>query len=67
MESLCLASGVALNCVGNGRIRREGHFKKIWIQLAAGDARDALGVAILIWHHLIGREWRVESPDAQRG
>ena len=50
MENLCLAGGVALNCVGNGRILREGPFKRIWIQPAAGDAGGALGVAQLAWH-----------------
>jgi carbamoyltransferase len=47
---LCLAGGVALNCVANGRILREGPFKRLWIQPAAGDAGGALGVAQLIWH-----------------
>jgi carbamoyltransferase len=51
LDRLCLAGGVALNCVGNGRILREGPFKEIWIQPAAGDAGGALGVAQLIWHH----------------
>jgi carbamoyltransferase len=50
LENLCLAGGVALNCVGNGRILREGPFKHLWIQPAAGDAGGALGVAQLIWH-----------------
>jgi len=50
LEHLCLAGGVALNCVGNGRLLREGPFKKLWIQPAAGDAGGALGVAQLIWH-----------------
>jgi len=49
-QNLCLAGGVALNCVGNGRILREGPFEDIWIQPAAGDAGGALGVAELIWH-----------------
>jgi carbamoyltransferase len=49
-ENLCLAGGVALNCVGNGKILRNGPFKRIWIQPAAGDAGGALGVAQLIWH-----------------
>jgi carbamoyltransferase len=49
-ENLCLAGGVALNCVGNGRLLREGPFKRIWIQPASGDAGGALGVAQLIWH-----------------
>ena len=48
---LCLAGGVALNCVGNGRILREGPFEKIWIQPAAGDAGGALGAALIAWHH----------------
>jgi carbamoyltransferase len=50
LENLCLAGGVALNCVGNGRLLREGPFKHLWIQPAAGDAGGALGVAQLIWH-----------------
>jgi carbamoyltransferase len=50
LENLCLAGGVALNCVGNGRILREGPFRRVWIQPAAGDAGGALGVAQLIWH-----------------
>ncbi|MEN3369421.1 MAG: carbamoyltransferase [Verrucomicrobiota bacterium] len=49
--NLCLAGGVALNCVANGRILREGPFEKIWIQPAAGDAGGALGAALLGWHH----------------
>jgi len=50
MKNLCLAGGVALNCVGNGRIQREGPFDNIWIQPAAGDAGGAIGVALAIWH-----------------
>jgi carbamoyltransferase len=50
MENLCLAGGVALNCVGNGKLHREGPFKNIWIQPAAGDAGAAVGVAQLIFH-----------------
>jgi len=50
MENLCLAGGVALNCVGNGRLLREGPFKRLWIQPASGDAGGALGIAQLIWH-----------------
>jgi carbamoyltransferase len=67
MKNLCLAGGVALNCVGNGRILREGPFERIWIQPAAGDAGGALGVALFIWHQLLGNERRVEAPDGQRG
>jgi carbamoyltransferase len=51
-ENLCLAGGVALNCVGNGRILREGPFKRLWIQPAAGDAGGAIGVALSAWHGL---------------
>lgn len=50
VENLCLAGGVALNCVGNGRILREGPFKGLWIQPAAGDAGGALGAALAAWH-----------------
>jgi carbamoyltransferase len=50
LHDLCLAGGVALNCVGNGRIQREGAFDQIWIQPAAGDAGGALGVALSLWH-----------------
>jgi carbamoyltransferase len=49
-ENLCLAGGVALNCVGNGRILREGPFKGLWIQAAAGDAGGAVGAALAAWH-----------------
>ena len=56
-ENLCLAGGVALNCVGNGRILREGPFKNIWIQPAAGDAGGAVGAAYAAWHQL-GRQPR---------
>lgn len=50
IENLCLAGGVALNCVGNGRLLRDGPYKRLWIQPAAGDAGGALGVAYLAWH-----------------
>lgn len=53
MKNLCLAGGVALNCVGNGRLLREGPFEGIWIQPAAGDAGGALGVALDIWHEYL--------------
>ena len=51
---LCMAGGVALNCVANGRLLREGPFEDIWIQPAAGDAGGALGAALLIWHQVQG-------------
>lgn len=63
MENLCLAGGVALNCVGNGRLLREGPFKRLWIQPAAGDAGGALGVAQLIWHR---RFKGTRAPDGRR-
>ena len=52
-NNLCLAGGVALNCVGNGRILREGPFEDIWIQPAAGDAGGALGAALLVWYQYL--------------
>jgi carbamoyltransferase len=55
LRDLCLAGGVALNCVGNGRLLREGPFDQIWIQPAAGDAGGALGVAMSIWHKHLGK------------
>jgi len=65
---LCLAGGVALNCVGNGRILREGPFKKIWIQPAAGDAGGALGAALIGWHHYHDKPRVVaHRSDSQRG
>jgi len=69
MENLCLAGGVALNCVGNGRLLREGPFKNIWIQPAAGDAGGALGTALFIWHQLLDKPRTVApgSTDSQSG
>ena len=66
-RNLCLAGGVALNCVGNGRILREGPYDQIWIQPAAGDAGGALGTALYIWHELLDRPRRVGPMDSQRG
>jgi len=65
---LCLAGGVALNCVANGRILREGPFEDIWIQPAAGDAGGALGAALSVWHRFLGNE-RTDpaGSDLQRG
>jgi carbamoyltransferase len=63
LPHLCLAGGVALNCVGNGRILREGPFRQLWIQPAAGDAGGALGVATLIWHRHLGQPRRVRGGD----
>jgi carbamoyltransferase len=65
---LCLAGGVALNCVGNGKILRSGIYDDIWIQPGAGDAGGALGAALLTWHQYLGKERQVEeNRDKQRG
>ena len=64
---LCLAGGVALNCVGNGRLLRESPFEDIWIQPAAGDAGGALGVALFIWHQLLDKPRPSAEEDRQRG
>jgi carbamoyltransferase len=67
-RKLCLAGGVALNCVGNGRILREGPFEDIWIQPAAGDAGGALGAALFLWHQYLGRERKAGGKrDLQHG
>ncbi|MCG8403904.1 MAG: carbamoyltransferase [Phycisphaerales bacterium] len=67
MKNLVLAGGVALNCVGNGRILREGPFENIWIQPAAGDAGGALGAALFVWHQLLDNSRKTKSIDAQSG
>ncbi len=67
LTNLCLAGGVALNCVGNGRILREGPFENVWIQPAAGDAGGALGTALFIWHQLLENPKTVTTPDSQKG
>lgn len=64
---LCLAGGVALNCVGNGRILREGPFEDIWIQPAAGDAGGALGAALFVWHQLLGNQRTVDDKNDLQG
>lgn len=63
MTKLCIAGGVGLNCVANGRLLREGPFDDIWIQPASGDAGTALGAALFAWHQLLGNE---RTPDANR-
>lgn len=67
MKYLCLAGGVALNCVANGRVRREVPFEDIWIQPAAGDAGGALGVALAIWHRYLEKPREVTGRDAMKG
>jgi len=65
---LCLAGGVALNCVGNGKILRSGIYDDIWIQPGAGDAGGALGAALFTWHQYLGKQRQVEERrDRQRG
>ncbi|HOQ04800.1 MAG TPA: carbamoyltransferase [Anaerohalosphaeraceae bacterium] len=67
MKNLVLAGGVALNCVGNGRILREGPFEHIWIQPAAGDAGGALGAALFVWHQLLDNPRKPAPQDMQNG
>lgn len=64
LDRLCLAGGVALNCVGNGRILRDGTFRDLWIQPAAGDAGGALGAALAVWHRYLGNPRPTAEPGA---
>jgi carbamoyltransferase len=66
-ENLCMAGGVALNCVANGRLLREGPFKRLFVQPAAGDAGGAVGVATFIYHHVLGHERKWVWPHAYWG
>ena len=66
-KNLVLAGGVALNCVANGRLLREGPFENLWIQPAAGDAGGALGAALFTWHQLLENPRTPEPGDAQQG
>src|SRR5262249_32637788 len=67
LRHLVLAGGVALNCVANGRLLREGPFESIWIQPAAGDAGGALGAALFVWYQLLDRPRSLGGCDAQKG
>ena len=67
ISNLCLAGGVALNCVANGKILRDKAFKSIWIQPAAGDAGGALGAALSAWHTELNKPRSVKSNDAMQG
>ena len=67
VDYLCMAGGVALNCVANGRILREGPFKDIWIQPAAGDAGGALGAALVAWHDYHDKPRQVNGHDRMEG
>lgn len=66
-DYLCLAGGVALNCVSNGRILREGPFKDIWIQPAAGDAGGALGAALSVWYEYLENSRTASAGDDMKG
>ena len=67
LENLCLAGGVALNCVANGKVWKDGSFKKIWIQPAAGDAGGALGAALSVYHQFCGGVRKVLPADSMQG
>jgi len=68
LDNLCLAGGVALNCVANGHILRDGAFKNIWVQPAAGDAGGAVGAALAVWHQFLGQERKLNgSRDLMEG
>jgi carbamoyltransferase len=67
LKNLVLAGGVALNCVANGRLLREGPFEDIWIQPAAGDAGGALGAALFVWHQLLDNPRTAGKSDTQSG
>ena len=67
IPNLCIAGGVALNCVANGKILRDQHFKKIWIQPASGDAGGALGVALSVWYKELKNQRKIEVTDSMKG
>ena len=67
MNHLVMAGGVALNCVANGRLLREGPFDNIWIQPAAGDAGGALGAALFVWYQLLDNARQPADGDSQQG
>ena len=67
LQNLVMAGGVALNCVANGRLLREGPFENVWVQPAAGDSGGALGAALLVWHHLLDQPRQTNSQDTQKG
>ena len=66
-KNLCLAGGVALNCVANGKVLRDGAFENIWIQPAAGDAGGALGAALCAYHHFQDKPRRTNNMDSMKG
>ena len=66
-KNLCLAGGVALNCVANGKILKEGKFKNIWIQPAAGDAGGSIGAALALWHKELNNQREAPNKDKMQG
>ncbi len=66
-ENLCLAGGVALNCVANGRLAQEGKFQQIWVQPAAGDAGGAIGAAFSVWHQYLKKPRTGTGQDQMQG
>jgi carbamoyltransferase len=66
-ENLCMAGGVSLNCVANGKLLRRGPFKNIWIQPAAGDAGGALGAALAVWHQMLDKPRVADAGDSMKG
>ncbi|MFQ5671713.1 MAG: carbamoyltransferase [Nitrospinales bacterium] len=67
MKHLCLAGGVALNCVGNGKILKEKIFDRVWVQPAAGDAGGSLGIALYIWHQALQHSRQTNQSDTMKG
>jgi carbamoyltransferase len=67
IKNLCMAGGVALNCVANGKIKRDKSFERIWIQPAAGDAGGALGVALSVWHKELNQPRKADPKDSMQG
>ena len=67
IPNLCMAGGVALNCVANGKILRDQAFKKIWMQPAAGDAGGALGAALSVWHKELDKPRKINPTDSMKG
>ncbi len=67
VKNLCLAGGVALNCVANGKILRENLFENIWIQPAAGDAGGSLGAALSLWHIELKKKREINKSDSMKG
>lgn len=67
IPNLCMAGGVALNCVANGKLVKDGCFENIWVQSAAGDAGGALGAALAAWHKELDQPRNVETKDTMRG